>query len=320
MILRKLLYLLLCLVLLSISATTQPNVKASPDTIRVPQDYTTIQEAINQASPGDTIQVSAGTYREHLYINKTLTLKGENRENTVIDGTAAGYVIKSESTTVDISGFTIINGSNGILLENCNGSILKQNIVNGFPQRGIWLHYSNSNIISDNIVSDNLWRGIVLCGHSSKNTVTCNTIKDNGNGLCMTGEDNILYHNNFINNQNQTRMLSSFKNAWDNSYEGNYWSDHNRSEFDRYGICDTPYVIDARNQDNYPLKSPYILGDVNHDAKVNIIDISTIAIAFGTQLGEEKWNPHADIDENSKIDILDISTAAKNFGKEWKHP
>lgn len=44
------------------------------ETIIVPDDYSYVQEAINAASDGDTIPVSAGTYRESLYINKTLTL------------------------------------------------------------------------------------------------------------------------------------------------------------------------------------------------------------------------------------------------------
>ena len=47
------------------SALIAPNTaraKIDSTTIRVPQDYSTIQEAINQANPGDTITVSSGTY------------------------------------------------------------------------------------------------------------------------------------------------------------------------------------------------------------------------------------------------------------------
>jgi hypothetical protein len=49
-------------------------VKASPATIHVPTDYSTISSAIAAANPGDSIIVSAGTYLETLQINKPLTI------------------------------------------------------------------------------------------------------------------------------------------------------------------------------------------------------------------------------------------------------
>jgi parallel beta-helix repeat protein len=239
---------------LSISATTQLNVKASPDTIRVPQDYPTIQEAINQANPGDTIQVSSGTYYENIFINKTLTLIGEDKNNTILIGSGC-TVIQANLTTVNISGFTIQNGTNGITLEKCNSSTIQENILvrNSI---GIWLHYSNSNTVSDNMLSD-YYCGIQLCGHSSKNTIILNTIKDNAYGLGITGEDNFIIHNNFINNQNQTNVIESHYNVWNNTYEGNYWSNYNGTDADQDGIGDTPYPIDENNQDNHPLMGMY---------------------------------------------------------------
>jgi hypothetical protein len=59
-----------------------------------------------------------------------------------------------------------------------------------------------------------------------------------------------------------------------------------------------------------------ILGDVTGDGKVDIIDIATIAKAYGSYPGHPKWNPNADLDDNNKIDIIDIAKAAKNYGKE----
>ena len=56
-----------------------------PKTIVVPDDYTSIQDAISNASDGDTIFVKGGTYQERqLVINTTLTLIGENPSTTKI--------------------------------------------------------------------------------------------------------------------------------------------------------------------------------------------------------------------------------------------
>jgi hypothetical protein len=59
-----------------------------------------------------------------------------------------------------------------------------------------------------------------------------------------------------------------------------------------------------------------ILGDITGDGKVDIIDIATIAKAFGATPGDSKWNPNADLDNDNKITIIDVGKAAKNFGKE----
>jgi parallel beta-helix repeat protein len=236
-----------------------------------------------------------------------------------LNGNANGQVFQANSTSINISGFTITNATDGIILENCSGSVITKNTIKCFSI-GIWLHYSNSNTVSNNLVSNNGGCGIMLCGGSSENNITGNTLKENAIGLASTGTNNLIYHNNFITNQNQTQMLSSSKNTWDKNTEGNYWNDYNGTEFDEYGVGTNPYVIDASNQDNFPLKNPYTRGDVNHDAKVNIMDINIVAVAFKTHPGDAKWNLHADIDENNEINIIDVSTAARAFGKGWLYP
>ncbi len=58
-----------------------------------------------------------------------------------------------------------------------------------------------------------------------------------------------------------------------------------------------------------------MLGDLNGDGKVNIVDISIVAAAFNTRPGDQKWNPNADLDNNAVINIVDITKVAKEFGK-----
>lgn len=322
MILKRVVFLCSLLVLAVIVVPFHVN--ADSGIIRVPADYAKIQDAINNASLGDSVQVSPGTYYENLFIGKNLTLVGENKDDTILDGDG-GTGIQANSTCVSISSFTLVHARFGIILENCTGSTVAENNIKGCDVLGIWLHYSNSNVVSDNHVSNTVYdSGIVLCGHSSKNVLARNTLENDAAGMAFTGMDNLIYHNNFLNNQNQTRMIESFSNAWNNTCEGNYWSNYNGTDTNGNGIGDTPYTIDANNIDNYPLMSLYWSPcDINHDLKVNMRDIGKSAVAFGTRPGDAMWNPHADITgpeplvPDGKVNMQDIALVAKHFGQNY---
>jgi len=86
--------------------------------LTVPQQYPTIQSAIDAAPDGATILISAGSYRENLVINRPVSLRSlEGAGNTVIDGGRMAPVVLargSGSQKVSIAGFTITNGFHGI--------------------------------------------------------------------------------------------------------------------------------------------------------------------------------------------------------------
>jgi len=107
--------------------------------------------------------------------------------------------------------------------------------------------------------------GILLCQFSYYNAISGNNItanKDYGIYLSYSsdilGFHNSVYHNNFVNNTNQVYSKVSV-NIWDDGYPsgGNYWSDYAGVDTDGDGIGDTPYDIDANNQDRYPLIEPW---------------------------------------------------------------
>jgi len=58
----------------------------------------------------------------------------------------------------------------------------------------------------------------------------------------------------------------------------------------------------------------YYVTDLNEDGTVNIVDISMVAIAFGTKPGDEHWDSIADMDKNEEINIIDISIVALDYG------
>lgn len=164
-------------------------------------NYTTIQEAIDalETSIGDVIFVEEGVYCEHVIVDKSLTLVGENRNATIIDGAENGTVFYVTADNVNISNFTIQNSgsstSYGIefMAENCtvSGNIIREN------GNGILLMQSSYIVITENTISKNELYGIWM-GKSSNNMIDRNDITNNG----ITGIESAFSTYNVVNANN----------------------------------------------------------------------------------------------------------------------
>jgi peptide/nickel transport system substrate-binding protein len=425
--------------------------------VRVPEDYKTVQEAINASTSGSTIVIAPGIYHESIVINKTLTIIGLPGSSPIFSGGGSGIAITllpGASGSI-IAGIVITHWDQGILVVDATNCKIYDNIMSLMNSNGITLEGNNaannliySNIFQDNTIAINLtasstnntiYKNIISLNNigfnleSGGNVIYANTISENQLGIDISNSNgNIIYHNNFINN-NESAKSEQYFNAWDNGYSsgGNYWSDYtgvddksgiNQNVFGSDGIGDTNYTIAVNNIDRYPLLQPFnphdigitnvitsktivgqgftlridlkilnygiydetfavtayvntitiatqtvilisrnsttitftwntsgfakgnytisayawpipgetdtadnrlvdgvvtvaLVGDVNADGIVDIADIYSIALSYGTTIGTPQYKPNLDINDDGIIDIADIYTAALHYGE-----
>jgi parallel beta-helix repeat protein len=208
MTLKKYLYVLLIAFIATyfIISITPLKTKAQPQlpihNINTGLNYTTIQEAINapETLDGHTIIVDAGTYYENIVINKTLTIIGENKQTTIIDGNGTGNTIYITASNVNITQFTIQNkGARGIYLFRSKGTNINNNIFTNVNY-GIWLSGSTDNIITQNNISQNKYTGITI-SDSNSITISENIVSGNDFGVALiTSNNNLLTQNNISSN------------------------------------------------------------------------------------------------------------------------
>lgn len=169
-----------------------------------PLNYTAIQDAINASSPGDTIYVFNGTYYENVVVNRTLTLTGEIRNATIIDGGLNGSAVYITADWVNISGFTITNGGMamedaGIEVDHSNNCTITNNTLSG-NTIGIHLNTTQYSRIDNNILSGNTNESIALVT-SDWNIIESNTASNSIVGINLGYSDNnTIADNNASNN------------------------------------------------------------------------------------------------------------------------
>ena len=170
------------------------------DTLNVPDDYDTIQQAINASSPGDLILVAPGTYTGTStspvvsLIGRSLTIQATGSpEETILDGEDARGVIRcidnSTAGSSTITGFTITGGSTfqggGIYYASSGGLTISQCIItqnsatgsftSAFPGGGIFLaDISRGFEVSDSTITENTASvgGGIFCNSLSNPTIS----------------------------------------------------------------------------------------------------------------------------------------------------
>jgi len=178
---------------------------AIADIITVPGNYSTIQGAVDNANPGDVIEVDPDTYYEDVTISKTnLTLKSTStNQDTIINGS---ITVEDDDVTIGGSGFGITGGECGIYAASIDGlNVLENDIFENGD--GICLDFvggSTQSKIIGNHIHDNEFTGVSIDGsyniNLSNNTINNNS--DAGADIYGEGSWDIFFHNNEIYGSN----------------------------------------------------------------------------------------------------------------------
>ena len=243
----NLIVLVTTLMLVFVAASTMA---ASATTIYVPDNYATIQEAVNASNNRDMIIVRDGTYTENIDVDKSLTIRSENGSafTTVIATDSDLHVFRVTADYVNINGFTVKGGTAdkwplytaGIFLslgsEYCN---ISDNNAS-YNGDGIWLQNSSNNIIANNIANSNGNFGIFLFSICDNNILINNTVNSNNvTGIELWGSNNnMIVNNTALSNDRGIYLFDSSSNI----LSGNNASDNNYGIY-HYAI----YKMTSRN-------------------------------------------------------------------------
>jgi parallel beta-helix repeat protein len=238
--------------------------------------------------------------------------------NNISENAYGIHISNSDNNTVTKNSVASSYWAGIALDEYCNLNVVHKNVVTLNGRGGITLDdYCKNNTITENAITLNQWAGVVLSDYGSENLISRNLIQLNQYGLwSYLSKGNFIYKNSFISNFYQVYTDLTSKNTWDNGCEGNFWSDYGGEDSDGDGIGDTPYVIDPNNKDYHPLIKTYVVGDSNHDGKINYRDLFLLARAYGSAPNEPNWNPCVDFNDDKIVDCFDLAILKENYGRK----
>jgi nitrous oxidase accessory protein len=337
---RNLVFVLIAFTLLSplLHVRFNPPVIESIDEYRVHNlntglNYSTIQEAIDapETLDGHSIFVEEGRYYEHVLVHKSLSLIGENRSITIVDGNRTGSVFSVTAQNVSLSGFTIVNAgfkapmSGAILLNQTTNCVIENVATLDSNPCGIALVNSTHNKISTSESFNNTFDGFLLV-NSNENTIDHNVISRNQYGIGLGGpkgsSNNILADNQISDNVYHGVDIFGFHNKvssnqiFDNSNgvlldmaRDNLIIDNNISNNSLYGVylirgSENNTIIENRIQSNsYGLYAESSSGNnsLYHNNLIgNTIQVLTSfsSNTWDNELEGNYWSSYSGVDLN----------------------
>lgn len=184
-------------------------------------EYATIQAAIDaeETLDGHTIQVDAGSYIENIVVNKSITLMGQSKFNTILTGQLPQPTILILVNNVKIFNLTIkesVYGYSGIHLLQTRGCNITENVIENCYY-GIHLQNSINNTIQGNFISKCEYA--IRLYNSTHNNITQNTITESKNGVHLDiSSKNLISENKILFNYwNGIYLYNSTENIASNN-------------------------------------------------------------------------------------------------------
>ncbi|HUW48600.1 MAG TPA: NosD domain-containing protein, partial [Patescibacteria group bacterium] len=176
----------------------------------VPNIFPTIQEAINNASDGDTILVLNGTYYENVVVNKSVSIIGESRGTAIIDGNnSAKPVMWVKASNVSIAELCLRSasgGGQGILVQDSLNIVITHNLVYS-TTFGVNVQGCSNTTISGNNLTNNYGHGLEL-DWSTDVDVLNNSVSENSNeGIYVYDCQNCSIEGNTVSGNDWSGVL-----------------------------------------------------------------------------------------------------------------
>ena len=275
--------------------------------------FSSIQDAIDAANAGDTIDVLSGTYAESVNVDKSITLIGEQHgvdartrsgTETILDGTnnSGDTLLNVSANDVTIDGFTIQGATNGndvgtaVYLEpGTHGTQFLNNIV----QNNIsGLYLSNNSPTDQTVVEQNLFQNNTEPGPGSGNDIYADQYTAGVGGVNnVLIEDNTFTNSSFeddalgigISNTDPTTPFTNItvsSNSFGNGGGGMYFYDSTSVSITGNTIDGATYFgVGLFGSDGSPANGSFTISSntfTNDGTGVQLFDDTSAAAYSGT--------------------------------------
>jgi parallel beta-helix repeat protein len=309
---------------------------------------TTIQQAVDNATAGDTIIVRDGTYTENIEVTvDNVTIQSENgSENCIVQAADSNdHVFELEADYVNIRGFTVTNATitdkAGIFLnkvEYCNisdntasdnyhgislGASSTNNLTDNtasYNYYGISLISSSNNTISGNTANSNSGEFGIVLSSSSNNNLTNNTASNNYYGIFLgySSNYNTLTHNTASNNYAGIWLYSSSNNnLTNNTANSNYHyeafgialSSSSNNNLTNNTIANNAYGIQLVSSSNYNTLTHNTIA--NNVYGIQLVSSSNYNMLTHNTIANNAYG--IGLDSSSNYNTLTHNTIANNY-------